>query len=272
MTFRERLRAAVERQHSHLCVGLDPDLDRLPPGYTPDPDDVLRFCTAIVEATSDVAAAYKPNSAFYEAMGPAGMEVLQVLIASIPGDIPVILDAKRGDMGNTADRYATALFDIYGAGAVTVSPYLGGDSLEPFLSREDRGTFILCRTSNPGAADLQDLVVGDVPLYIHVARKAREWDTRGNVGLVTGATWPAEVAAVRAECPDMALLLPGVGAQAGDPQAAARAGAGPSGEGLYVIAASRSVMHASTGNDFQHAAADAAVALRDEVEAALARP
>jgi orotidine-5'-phosphate decarboxylase len=227
---------------------------------------------SIVEATVEVAAAYKPNSAFYEALGPPGLEVLQAIIAAIPRDIPVILDFKRGDIANTAERYAEAGFDVYGASAVVVNAYLGGDSLQPFLEREDRGVFILCRTSNPGAADLQDLDVGGRPLYLEVARRAREWDARGNVGLVAGATWPAELRAIREECPGMPILVPGAGAQGGDPAASAQAVAGPDGDQPFLISASRSVMHASRDADYQDAAADAAHELRQEIEEALTGP
>lgn len=224
---------------------------------------------AIVEATEEFAACYKPNSAFYEVMGAPGLEVLQAVIAAIPGRLPVILDNKRGDVGNTATHYARATFDVMGAGAATVNPYLGRDSVQPYLDYSDRGVFLLCRTSNPGAADLQNLAVGDRPLYLEVARRAREWDDNHNVGLVVGATWPDDVSEIRAECPGMPLLLPGAGAQGGDAVTAARNAAGPSGRDLFVVSSSRGVMHASGGNDFQHRASDAARALRDQVETGL---
>jgi orotidine-5'-phosphate decarboxylase len=196
------------------------------------------------------------------------MEVLQAVIAAVPSDIPVILDAKRGDVGNTAVRYAQAAFDVMGASAVTVSPYLGQDSLKPFTDRAEKGVFILCRTSNPGAADLQDLHVGDHPVYLRVAHLAREWNLNGNIGLVAGATWPEELAAIRAECPGMPLLIPGVGAQGGDITAAIRAVAGD-GDQPFLLASSRAILNASSGQDFQHAAADAARELRDRIAAAL---
>ncbi len=152
----------------------------MPTEFETDPDDVLRYVTAVVEATVEFAAAYKPNSAFYEVMGPAGMEVLQAVIASVPNEIPVILDAKRGDIGHTDERYASACFDVYGATAVTVSPYMGEDSLEPFLRRADRGIFVVCRTSNAGSGDIQELAVGDHPLYLEVAQRCQEWNRNGN--------------------------------------------------------------------------------------------
>jgi orotidine-5'-phosphate decarboxylase len=268
-SFRDLLMASCATRTSHVCIGLDPDIGALPDGFNHDADDVLRFLTAIIEATSDVAAAYKPNSAFFEVLGAPGWEVLQAVIAAVPSDIPVILDAKRGDVGNTALRYAQAAFDVLGASAVTVNPYLGGDSLRPFLNRAGKGIFVLCRTSNPGAADLQDLHVGERPLYRHVARLAREWNILGNVGLVAGATWPEELAAVREDCPGMPLLIPGVGAQGGDIAAAIKAVAGGDGEQPFLLSSSRAIVNASSGGDFQEAASGAAHELRDRIAAAL---
>lgn len=269
--FGERFLAACQSRDSHLCVGLDPIPEELPEGFMPDPEDVLRWATAVVEATAEVAAAFKPNSAFYEAMGAAGMEVLQAVIAAMPPDAVVILDAKRGDVGHTAERYAAAAFEVLGAHAVTVSPYLGEDSLEPFLRRPERGAFVLCRTSNPGAAELQDLRVdGARPLYLEVARRAATWNTRGNVGLVAGATWPGELATIREVAPGLPFLVPGAGAQGGDVAAAARAAAGPAGDRPFVISASRSLTRPAPGEDLQAAAATAARRLRDEINAALA--
>jgi orotidine-5'-phosphate decarboxylase len=271
-TFTERLIASCASRGSHVCIGLDPDVGTLPQGFRRDPEDVLRFVTGIIEATSGAAAAYKPNSAFYEALGAPGFEVLQAVIAAVPRDIPVILDAKRGDVGNTAVRYAQAAFDVFGASAVTVNPYLGKDSLAPFIDRADRGVFILCRTSNPGAADLQDLRVGERPLYREVARQAREWNINGNVGLVAGATWPEELAAVRAECPGMPILIPGVGAQGGDIAAAIEAVAASDGSEPFLLSSSRAITNASSGADFQDAAADAAHELRDRIQRVLEKP
>jgi orotidine-5'-phosphate decarboxylase len=268
LTFTDSLRATIEACGSRLCVGLDPDLGALPTEFEPEPDEVLRFVTGIVEATAEFAAAYKPNSAFYEVMGPAGMEVLQAVIASVPKEVPVILDAKRGDIANTDERYAAACFDVYGASAATVSPYLGRDSLEPFIRRPDRGVFVLCRTSNAGSGDVQELSVGGRPLYLEVAAKCREWNTNGNIGLVAGATRPRDIAAIRAECPGMPILIPGVGAQAGDLEGAAAAAAGEEGQEPFLLSASRAIMSASRGADFQHAAGDAAKGLRDSIEAA----
>lgn len=271
LSFTASLQATCQSQRSHLCVGLDPDLDDLPEGFERDPEDVLRYVVAIVEATAEFAAAFKPNSAFYEAMGPAGMEVLQAVVASVPRELPVILDVKRGDVGHTAQRYAEVAFDVIGAAAATVSPYLGGDSLGPFLERADRGTFVVCRTSNPGARDLQDLDVGGRPLYLEVARRCREWNTRDNVGLVAGATYPEELGAIRAECPGQPLLIPGAGAQGGDVAAAARRAAGEGGDEPFVISASRSLVKPRQGHDVHAGAAHGARELRDQINAALSR-
>ncbi|HEY8739062.1 MAG TPA: orotidine-5'-phosphate decarboxylase [Candidatus Dormibacteraeota bacterium] len=268
--FLDLFAASCAAHDSHLCVGLDPDLDGLPAGFEPTPDDVLRFVTAIIEATAEFAAAYKPNSAFYEALGPPGMEILEAVIAAAPAGTPVILDAKRGDMANTAERYATACFDRLGASAVTLSPYVGGDSLEPFLRRADRGCFILCRTSNPGADDLQLLEIGDRPLYLEVARRCHQWNSRGNVGIVAGATRPNDLAAARRECPGMPILVPGVGAQGGDLESATAAAAGDDRDQPFVIAASRSITAAGRDHDFQHAAAAAADDLRQRINGVMA--
>ena len=261
--FFAKLREAIQRNHSFLCVGLDPDPARLPEG------DVAAFNRAIVEATADLVCVYKPNLAFYEALGPQGMEVLQRTLEAIPKGIPVIADAKRGDIGSTAEAYARALFDVYGFDAATVNPYLGGDALSPFLERADKGVFVLCRTSNPGGADLQDrLIAADGharPLYEVVAELARDkWNVHGNVGLVVGATYPEELGRIRQLCPDMTFLLPGVGAQGADVAAAVR-NALDEGGGGFIITSSRQILYASSGRDYAQAARRVAKALRDEI-------
>jgi orotidine-5'-phosphate decarboxylase len=261
--FFAKLREAVQRNESFLCVGLDPDPSRLPER------DVAAFNRAIVEATADLVCVYKPNLAFYEALGPQGMEVLHQTVEAIPKDIPVIGDAKRGDIGSTAQAYARALFDIYGFDAVTVNPYLGGDALAPFLERADKGVFVLCRTSNPGGADLQDRLIGGDgdgrPLYHVVARLARDkWNVHGNVGLVVGATYPEELGRIRQLCPNMTFLLPGVGAQGADVAAAVRNALDEEGGG-FIITSSRQILYASSGRDYAQAARGAAQALRDEI-------
>ena len=263
-TFRERYEAAAAANDSLLCVGLDPD-----PGRIPDGVDTLAFLEAIVEATADLVCCFKPNAAFFESRGPEGVAELRALIAAIPDDVPVLLDAKRGDIGNSSEHYARAVFEQLGAHGVTVSPYLGRDAIEPFLAHEDRHSFVLCRTSNAGAGDFQDLPVGEGgrPLYLQVAATASAWNERGNVGLVVGATYPGEAREVRALCPDMLLLMPGVGAQAGDLEAAVQAALDAEGGGILVNA-SRGVLYAGTGGDYASAARAEAARLRDAINAA----
>jgi len=266
MTFIESLRLAWQRNRSLVCVGLDPEPTKFPAHLRDDPDAIFEFCRAIVDATADVVCCFKPQFAHFAAR--SAEDALQRLIAHIhaqhPG-VPVILDAKRGDIGSTAAFYAAEAFDRYGADAVTVNPYLGRDSLEPFLARADKGVVILCRTSNAGARDLQDLDVGGRKLYQHVAETAaREWNANGNCLLVVGATYPGELADVRAIVGEMPLLVPGVGAQGGDVEAVVRNGATKDGTGL-VISSSRAILYAGSGVDFADAARAAAIVLRDEI-------
>jgi len=263
VTFRAKLETAWERSGSLLCIGLDPDPARMPV------DDVAAFNVAIIEATADLVCAYKPNVAFYEALGPErGYAALRTTLAAVPPHVITLADAKRGDVGHTAQAYATAIFDDLGFDAATVNPYLGADSLEPWIGRAEKGTFVVCRTSNPGARDLQDLLVqGDGaarPLYEAVAERARAWDRHGNVGLVAGATYPDEMRRLRALCPRMPFLVPGIGAQQGDLAAAVRAGLDAAGAGL-LVSASRGVTYASSGSDFAAAARAAAIKLRDAI-------
>jgi uridine monophosphate synthetase len=234
--FYRRLTETALRNESLLCVGLDPQADRLASG-----DDLFRFCQRIVDATRDLVCAYKPNFAFFEVAGPSGLEALRRIVAYIhkTADVPVILDAKRGDIGSTAEAYARAAFEVWGADAVTVNPYLGGDSVAPFTAYTDRGVFVLCHTSNPGATDLQTLPCPSRPLYEVVAEKAAQWGT----GLVVGATFPEALARVRALAPQAWILLPGVGAQGGDLESALAAGLREDGLGIVVIA-SRGVIYA----------------------------
>jgi len=257
--FLDKLLAAMETNQSALCVGLDPDLDRLPAHLPRSAEGVIAFNRALIEATSDLVCAFKPNIAFYEALGAQGWHALDATLRAVPAHIPTILDAKRGDIGSTAQAYARAAFDELGADSITLSPYLGGDALAPFLERRDRGCFILCRTSNPGGADLQNLPVdGGEPLYRRVARLAAgSWNANGNCGLVVGATYPDELAAVREICPALPILVPGVGAQGGDFATARRLG-GP----RTIITASRAVIYAGAGADFAEAARRAASDMR----------
>jgi orotidine-5'-phosphate decarboxylase len=270
--FFAKLRQASQSNRSFLCVGLDPHPSLLPE------KDVAAFNRAIIEATADLACCYKPNLAFYEEMGPQGLEVLLRTVEAVPRHLPVIADAKRGDIASTAEAYAHALFDVYGFDAATVNPYLGGDSLAPFLQRADKGVFVLCRTSNPGGADLQGLTVAADgtarPLYEVVAELARDrWNERGNVGLVVGATFPEELGRIRQLCPRLPFLLPGVGTQGAEVAAAVRNALDEDGAG-FIITSSRQILYASSGRDYAQAARRAAEALRDEInrqrEAALA--
>ena len=241
--FTERLAQAMQAADSLICVGLDPQPARTAPA------EITAFNAKVIEATADLVCAYKLQSAFYEAAGEVGWRALRETIGIVRQRAPqaiVILDVKRNDIGNTAVAYASAAFDWFSADAVTINPYLGGDSLAPFLERPDRGAFALCRTSNPGAADLQSLeMASGEPLYLSVAARCREWGEshHGNLGLVVGATWPDELALVRARCPEMPILLPGIGAQGGDLEASVAAGVDAQGRGL-LIAASRSVIYA----------------------------
>jgi len=271
MTFMQALRKRWNDSGSLVCVGLDPEPAKFPKGFAGDDAGVYAFCRAIVDATAEYACAFKPQIAHFAARGAE--DALSRLIAHIhahhPG-IPVILDAKRGDIGSTAQQYATEAFDRYGADAVTANPYLGHDSLRPFLDRADKGVVILCRTSNPGAGDLQDLPIRgsdgkERPLYQHVAAKvAGEWNAHGNCALVVGATWPSQLREVRAIVGDVPFLVPGIGAQGGDVEAVVKNGATADGTGL-IISSSRAILYASAKDDYADAAAATAKALRDEI-------
>ena len=263
MSFLEKLEAAAQRNRSLLCVGLDPWLAHMPIG------DIATFNLAIVEATSDLVCAYKPNIAFYEAEGPSGLQALADTLSAIPSHVPVILDAKRGDIGSTAAAYARAVFEQWGADATTVNAYAGRDAVEPFLEYADRGVLVWCRSSNSGAAELQSLQVLDgIPLYEQVARLAQEWNPNGNVGVVVGATYPEELGRVRAICPEMPILVPGVGAQAGELGASVKAGVDAHGR-RAIVSASRQVLHASKEADYAEAARRSAQDLRGQINGVL---
>ena len=259
MNFVEKLLKAARTNKSLLCIGLDPDPQLMPAGV-----GIVEFNRAIVDATSDLVCAYKPNLAFYETLGAEGFDVLKDTIACIPESIPTIGDAKRGDIGNTARMYAKSLFEMFNFDAATVNPLMGFDSLEPFIEYRDRGVLVLCRTSNPGSADLQDQLLSSGPMYELIAELARQWNKYGNIGLVVGATYPEEISRVRAICPDMPLLIPGVGAQSGDLVSAVRYGVDAKGQ-KAIISSSRQVIYASKGKDFAEAAREAALKLRDEI-------
>jgi orotidine-5'-phosphate decarboxylase len=258
MKFTDKLLNASRKNKSWLCIGLDPDPELMPAV------DVLQFNKAIIEATCDLVCAYKPNLAFYEALGTEGLSILEKTIRYIPADIPVIGDAKRGDIGNTARAYAKALFSVLGFDAATVNPYLGYDSLEPFINYQDKGVFILCRTSNPGASDFQDLHTDGLPLYEAVAHKAKEWNIHGNIGLVVGATYPEELKKVRSICPEMPLLIPGIGAQGGDLASAVGYGVDAQGE-KAIINVSRQILYASREKDFARVARNVAEKIRNQI-------
>lgn len=266
VAFRERLRTAQLASGSALCVGIDVDPARLPAGLDRDAAGVERFIRGIIEATSDLVCAYKPNLAFFEALGEDGPRLVRSTLAAIPQGIITIGDAKRGDMGNTAERYAAALFGFYGFDAITVNPYQGTDAIEPYVQDPSRGALMLCKTSNPGSVDFQDLLVEQdgehLPLYEAVARRAVTWNTRGNVGLVVGVTFPRDLARVREIAPDLPILIPGVGVQGGDAAEAIENGAASDGT-LAIVNASRQVLYASDGADWTAAARREAVKLRD---------
>ena len=263
MSFIEKLAQSSQKNLSLLCVGLDPD-----PALMPEKIDVLKFNKAIIDATADLVCAYKPNIAFYEAMGNEGMDALKKTRDYVPKDIPVIIDAKRGDIGNTAKAYARSLFDYFHADAITASPYLGYDSLEPFIEYKDRGIFILCRTSNTGAVDFQSLYAGKdggrKMLFEVVAEKVSEWNRYGNLGLVVGATYPEELKLIREKYPEMPLLIPGVGAQGGELKLVVKYGV-DRGRSKTIINSSRQILYASKGKDFAAAARQAAQDLRDKI-------
>jgi len=265
-SFMDRLRDRWEHADTLVCVGLDPEPAKFPARFAHDPDAIFHFCRDIVDATAPYVCAFKPQIAHFAAAHAE--EALRMLILHIGfryPDIPVILDSKRGDIGSTAQHYASEAFDRYGADAVTVNPYLGRDSVQPFLDRADKGVVILCRTSNPGAGDLQDMVIGGRPLYQHVAEKiARDWNENDNCALVVGATWPEQLREVRAIVGDVPFLVPGVGAQGGDVAAVVSNARTRDGTGL-VVSSSRAILYASSGEDYAGAAADAARALRDEI-------
>jgi len=261
MTFFEDLETRIDRIGSVLSVGLDPDPARLPAAVTDADLPRWAFNRRIIDATHEYAAAYKPNAAFYE--DPDGWRALKETVAYAHGkDVPVLLDAKRGDIGNTARQYAELLDEV---DAITVNPYLGGDSLQPFLSKSDKGVFVLCRTSNPGGADIQDRELADGrTVYEQVADLAAGWNEHGNVGLVVGATAPEELESLRERVPDLPFLVPGVGAQGGDAEAAATAGLAG---GVGLVNSSRGIIFAGEGSeDWERAAGVAARRLRDRLE------
>jgi orotidine-5'-phosphate decarboxylase len=270
MTFIAKLSAAWKSSNSLLCVGLDPDIARFPHDLRDEQDAIFSFCKGIIDATADVACAFKPQIAYFAALGAE--DQLQAICAYIHEKypaIPIVLDAKRGDIGATAEQYAREAFERYNADAVTVNPYMGADSIAPYLEWKDRGAIVLCRTSNPGGSDLQFLDSGGKPIYQHVAQLvAEKWNTNGQCGLVVGATFPAELAEVRKIVGDMPLLVPGIGAQGGDIEATVEAGQTANGGGM-MINSSRAILYAKRDEkhdeDFTHAARRVALETRDAI-------
>ncbi|HEX7386047.1 MAG TPA: orotidine-5'-phosphate decarboxylase [Castellaniella sp.] len=273
MTFIDKLRHAWASQDSLLMVGLDPNLQRFPAELAGKPDAVRVFCEGIVDATAPYVCGFKPQIAYFAALRAEDqlLDICRYIRGRYP-HLPIVLDAKRGDIGSTATQYAREAFERYEADAVTVNPYMGQDSLQPYLDYTDRGVVVLCRTSNPGGADLQDLRLADGnPLYLHVAdRVAHRWNAHGQCALVVGATVPDELAQVRARVGDLPLLIPGIGAQGGDIPATVRAGRASDGTGM-MINSSRAVLYASQGADWTQAAAGVAQQTRDAIRAALSR-
>ncbi len=266
-TFIEKLSAAWTGNNSLLCVGLDPDIKKLPTHLQQQPDGIFVFCKAIIDATADLACAFKPQIAYFAAL--AAEDQLQAICAYLKTNyphIPIILDAKRGDIGATAEQYAREAFERYGADAVTVNPYMGSDSIMPYMEWKEKGVIVLCRTSNPGGSDLQFLMHEGKPVYQHVAQLvAEKWNTNGQCGLVVGATFPNELAAVRAIVGDMPLLVPGIGAQGGD--IAATVKAGQTINAGMMINSSRAILYAkaNAAEDFVMAARRVALETRDEI-------
>ena len=272
MTFTEQLQNAWAQQNSLLTLGLDPDPRRFPPHLHHSKTAIFDFCTGIVDACAPYVSAFKPQIAYFaSSQAESQLETLCAYIKDKYPNLPIILDAKRGDIGSTARHYAIEAFVRYGADAVTVNPYMGTDSIEPYFEWPDKGVIILCRTSNPGGSDLQFMTLADgTPLYLHVAKlAAKKWNTHGQCGLVVGATFPNEIAKVREVVGDMPLLVPGIGAQGGDIPATVKAGLTTQGTGM-MINSSRAILYASAKEDWQQAAAQVAQSTRDAINAARA--
>jgi len=274
MTFLEMLGAAERRNNSMLCVGLDPEPARFPGGFKGDAGKIYDFCAAIVDATADLVSAFKPQIAYFAAhRAEDQLERLMAHLRRAAPGVPVILDAKRGDIGSTAGQYAIEAFERYGADAVTLSPFMGFDSIAPYLAYHGKGAFLLCRTSNPGGDDLQSQrlasVAGEPLLYEHIAALAQgPWNLNGQLGLVVGATYPAEIERVRAVAPSLPILIPGVGAQGGDAAATVAAGWRPGAS--IIVNSSRAILYASSGAEFGEAARSEALKTRETLQSARA--
>lgn len=266
MNFMQKLDLAVKKNNSLVCVGLDPDLAKLPASLQGKADAIYEFNCRLVDATKDLVCAYKPQAAYYAGQDcdEALKGTIDYIKANAP-DVPVILDVKRGDIGSTAEWYAKEAFDRYNADAVTVNPYMGFDAVKPFLDYADKGVIILCRTSNPHSGDFQNLVADGMPLYKHVAKLVRDqWNYNGNAALVIGATYPEELRELREMCPELPFLVPGVGAQGGDVEKVVKFGCDANTSGI-IVNSSRGIIYASKGDDFAEAAAAATIKLRDMI-------
>lgn len=257
-TFAGRLRQLQRTRRSFLCVGIDPEPDRLPPKYAGDRDGLYKFCQLIIRATMQYAVAFKFNLAFFEVLGNVGWDTLARLLRSLPDDCITIADAKRGDIGNSARHYATSIFDNFGFDAVTINPYMGFDAAEPFLAYREKGIFFLCLTSNPGAADLQYRLCDGKPLFLHVAELVQRWNEAGNCGLVVGATQAKPLQKICSLCPELPLLIPGIGAQGGKLESVLKIAS----KATPLISASRSILYADESEAFAQGAAYEAASLQ----------
>jgi orotidine-5'-phosphate decarboxylase len=265
MKFLDKLQKVQRKNQSLLCIGLDTDPAKLPTSLAPSKNAVTQFNRLIIESTSDLVCAYKINLAFYEALGERGWRILKETLSMIPPNVITIGDGKRGDIGNTAEQYARSLYDDFGFDAATVNPYMGYDSVEPFIRSDRNCAFVLALTSNEGSNDFQRLNIGGRPLYERIVQAAVRWNTQKNLGLVVGATHPKELQPIRKLAPTLPILIPGIGKQGGDLESAIRYGTDKNGK-LAIINASRSVLYASTGKDFATAARNEAMRLRNQIQ------
>jgi len=263
--FKEKLNRLIQEKDSLLCIGLDCDIRKIPPFLLDEEDPLLIFNREIIEATADLAIAYKPNIAFYETLGSTGWQLLEKTLQYLPGDCLVIADAKRGDIGNSTNKYAELYFHTYSFDAITLSPYMGFDSIQPFLEYDDKASFILCLTSNAGSHDFQYLNIESEPLYLKIARKVSEWNLRhGNCGIVVGATHPENLSSIREVAPHLPFLIPGIGIQGGNLQLTVQYGTDEKGLGA-IISISRSIIYASAEKDFAQAARDIALSYMNDI-------
>jgi orotidine-5'-phosphate decarboxylase len=268
LTFAAKLRKLQQAKKSLLCIGIDPEYEKIPKRYRNEKDWLFKFCHTMIKSTMQYAVAYKFNFAFFEVLGTYGWETLSRLLEIVPPDCATLADAKRGDIGNSARHYAKTIFENLGFDAVTVNPYMGYDAAEPFLADKRKGVFFLCLTSNAGAEDLQYCQCGGIPLYLHVAKLVEKWNTRENCGLVVGATKAVQLKEVRKICPEMPLLIPGVGAQGGSLDTVLKA----VGHTNLLITASRSIIYASENDDFAQAAAHEAATMQAKMAKRMALP